>query len=177
VKNFIRVLLFTGGLILFINSNSYALVDISAYGGFGFKGEVAGMDYQALPYGLKAHYNTSLVPMLELGLGVYYQGMKVKFDYPGSDWDVKRQTFGLDMNLILDLPIIHPYGRFTYGFWDKFDGDSENYKAWGLGAGIELTVIPFFRLFGEYNYDVSDHSKYDAKYKTNSILLGLKFDF
>lgn len=174
MKNFIRVLLLTGGLILFINSNSYAIVDVSAYGGFGFKGEVAGMDYKALPYGLKVHYNTSIVPMLQMGLGVYYQEMKVKFDTLSDGWDAKRQTFGLDMNLILALPIIHPYGRFTYGFWDKFEDDTENYKAWGLGAGVELTVIPFFRLFGEYNYDVADHGE---KYKTNSILLGLKFDF
>ncbi len=174
VKNFIRVLLLTGGLIFFINSNSYAIVDVSAYGGFTFSGDAGGTDYIGIPYGLKAHYNTSLIPLLEMGLGVYYQEMKIKLDVPSADWDAKRQTFGLDLNLILSLPVIHPYGRFTYGFWDKIESDTENYKAWGLGAGIELTVIPFFRIFGEYNYDVTDHN---VKFKSNSILAGVKFDF
>lgn len=179
VKNFIRVLLITGGLIFFINSNSYAIVDVSAYGGYTFSGDVEGLDYVGVPYGLKAHYNTSLIPMLEMGLGAYYQGMKIKLDIPSAEWDASRQTLGLDFNLILSLPIIHPYGRFTYGIWDKIktDGvsDTENYKAWGAGAGLELTAIPFFRIFAEYYYDVTKHE--DIKFKASSILAGVKFDF
>jgi len=178
VKNFIRVLLITGALIFSINSNSYAIVDVSAFGGFTFSGDSAGTDFVGVPYGLKAHYNTSLIPMLEMGIGAYYQGAKIKLDKPSADWDATRQTLGLDFNLILSLPIIHPYGRFTYGIWDKIKtdagSDTENYKAWGLGAGVELTAVPFFRLFAEYYYDVTDHGE---KMKSNSILAGVKFDF
>lgn len=179
MKNFIKVLLITCGMIFFINSNSYALVDVSAYGGFAFDGEVEGVDYVGVPYGLKAHYNTSLIPMIEMGLGAYYQGMKIKLDVPSADWDFTRQTFGIDANLILSLPIIHPYCRFTYGIWDKLKSDAgsdtENYKAWGIGAGLELTVIPFFRIFGEYMYDTTEHNAVD--YKTSALNVGLKFDF
>lgn len=178
MKNFIRLLLITGGLIFFINSNSYAIVDVSAYGGYTFSGDAEGVDYVGIPYGLKVHYNTSLIPMLEMGIGAYYQGTKIKLDLPSTDWDLDRQTLGLDFNLILSLPIIHPYGRFTYAFWDKVEADdvsdSKNFKAWGLGAGLELTTLPFFRIFAEYYYDVTDH---DGKMKSSSVLAGVKFDF
>lgn len=178
MKNIIRVFLLTAGLVFAVHSSSYAIVDVSAYGGYTFKGDADGTDYLGIPYGLKAHYNTSLIPLIEIGIGAYYQGMKIKLDVPSAEWDATRQTIGLDLNLILSLPIIHPYGRFTYGFWDKIKTDSgsdtEKFKAWGLGGGLELTVIPFFRIFGEYYYDVSDH---DGKFKSNSILAGIKFDF
>lgn len=178
VKNFIRVLLITGALIFTINSNSYAIVDVSAFGGFTFSGDAEGYDYVGIPYGLKAHYNTSIIPMIEMGIGAYYQGSKIKLEEISDGWDYDRQSLGLDLNLILSLPIIHPYGRFTYGIWDKIKSDTgsdtENYKAWGLGAGVELTAVPFFRIFFEYYYDVTDH---DTKFKSNSVLAGLKFDF
>lgn len=178
VKNLIRVLLLTCGLIFIINSNSYAIVDVSAFGGFTFSGDAEGTDYVGVPYGLKAHYNASLIPMIEMGLGAYYQGAKIKLDVPSTDWDLNRQTIGFDFNLILSLPIIHPYGRFTYAIWDKFSGngisDTEKFKGWGLGAGLELTAVPFFRIFAEYYYDVADH---DSQFKSNSVLAGVKFDF
>ena len=180
VKNFIKILLIAGGVIFFVNTNSYAIVDISAYGGYTFSGTVdGGDDFKAVQYGAKAHYNTSIIPLLEMGLGLYYQQSKIKYENSFSfDVDATRQSIGLDLNLILALPIIHPYGRFTYAFWDMIEADShedkENFKAWGAGLGVEFTVIPFFRIFGEYMYDVTDHS---GKSKSNMVNLGVKFDF
>ena len=180
MKNIIRVFLLTAGLILAVNSSSYAIVDISAYGGYTFNGEAEDVDALGLLYGAKAHINSGLpVVPIELGLGAYYQQQKIKWDNSFStEFDATRQTIGLDFNVIITIPIIHPYGRFTYAFWDKItDGsysDTENFKAWGLGAGVEFTVIPFFRIYGEFMYESTKH---DAKLTTSSVNLGVKFDF
>ena len=176
MKNIIKVMILAGGLILFANTNSYALFDVSAYGGLTFSGEVdPDTDFKAIQYGLKAHYNNSILPLLELGLGAYYQQSKIKYaDSYSFDADATKQSLGLDVNLIVSLPVIHPYGRFTYSIWDKCEDTTENFKAWGAGLGLELTIIPFFRVFAEYMYDSAD---YDAKMTSSSANLGIKFDF
>ena len=46
--------------------------------------------------------------------------------------------------------------------------------AGGAGLGVELTVFPFLRIFGEYMYDFADH---DVYIKSHSANLGLKVDF
>lgn len=174
MKNILRVLLLTAGLVFAVNSSSYAIVDISAYGGYTFKGETESRDIVGLLYGAKAHYNTSIFPLLELGLGVYYEQDKLKYDNSFStDFDAKRQSIGFDGNLILSLPVIHPYGRFTYAFWDKIESDKEKFKAWGAGGGLEITIIPFFRIFAEYMYQSTKH---DSKVTMSSANLGVKFD-
>jgi len=102
----------------------------------------------------------------------------LKYDYSSFDEDVTRQTIGLDANLILGLPIVHPYIRGTYAFWDKLkfgdeDADTEKFKGYGAGLGVELTVFPFIRIFGEYMYDYTDHDFY---IKSHSANIGLKLD-
>jgi hypothetical protein len=176
LKNLLRVFIITAGVVLLFNVNSFALVDGAAWGGYAFKGEVEG-NSDAKPkggqYGVKAHYNTSLIPFIELGLGGYYQNTKINFDITSFD-TIERKSAGLDVNIILSLPIIHPYIRGTYAFWDKLDTDVEKYKAYGYGAGLELTVFPFIRIFGEYMYDHTEHN--DAFLKMNSVNFGLKAD-
>ena len=78
------------------------------------------------------------------------------------------------MNLIVKLPIVHPYGRFMYALWDDIEGDVERFNAYGIGAGVELIVFPFVRIFGEYMYEKTTHNKSD--FKSNSVNLGLKLD-
>jgi hypothetical protein len=179
VKNIVKVFIITAGLVLSLNVNSFALVDGAVWGGYGFSGEVEGntdLDPKSADYGVKAHYNTSLVPLLELGLGGYYQYTKIKFDLTGTD-DWTRNSAGFDGNLILSLPIVHPYLRGTYAFWDKLKigdvTDTEKFKAFGYGGGIEFTVFPFLRVFGEYMFEKTDH---DGYLKMNTVNFGLKAD-
>jgi len=178
VKKIFTVLVISAGLFMFLPSQSFALVDASAYGGYMFNGKVEGnsdADPKGYNYGLKAHYNTSLFPMLELGIGAYYQNTKFKLDIASLDDDTfLRKSAGLDMNLIVNLPIIHPYGRFMYSFWDDLEGEVERFNAYGLGAGVELTVFPFIRIFGEYMYEKTTVE--DIDYKNNSVNLGIKVD-
>lgn len=174
MKNILKVFIMTAGLIVSFNVNSFALVDGAVWGGYAFNGEFEGSsdEPKGMNYGLKAHYNTSLIPLIELGLGGYYQISKYKFDI--KDDTFKRQSIGLDVNLILSLPIIHPYVRGTYAFWDKFEDNTERFKAYGIGAGLEFTVFPFIRIFGEYMFENTDH---DSSYlRTNAVNFGLKAD-
>ena len=177
MKNILKVFIIAAGFVLFFNANSFALVDVAAWGGFvynsndddGFKGP---------QIGLKAHYNTSLVTLVDWGIGLYYQQSKFFYDDNSID-DLTRTSAGLDANLILSLPIIHPYLRGTWAFWDKVStdywSDKEKFKAFGLGGGVELTVFPFVRLFSEYMYEKSKHD--DLKFTSKAINLGLKLDF
>lgn len=179
MKNFFKLSIIALGFVFFVTTNSFALVDASVWGGYVFKGKIEDNndDAKGGEYGIKAHYNTSLFPLIELGVGAYYQYSKLKVDILSSDEDIKRQTMGLDANLILGLPIIHPYVRGTYSFWDKLKvasaSDTEKFKGYGIGAGVEFTVAPFIRIFGEYMYDYTSH---DAYIKSHSANLGLKLD-
>ncbi len=178
VKNFLKVSIISLGFVVFATTSSFALVDGAVWGGYVFKGELEGNNKDATGgnYGIKGHYNTSLFPLLELGVGAYYQYSKLTVDL-GSNEDIKRSSIGLDANLILGTPIVHPYLRGTYSFVDKVDvageSDTVKFKGYGYGAGLELTVAPFLRIFGEYMYDYSDHDSY---LKSQSVKLGLKMD-
>ncbi len=180
MKNFLKVSIISLGLVLFATTSSFALVDGSIYGGYVFSGKIEGVDlsnFKGYDYGAKAHYNTSIFPLIELGIGGYYQVSKYKYDISSSNTDLTRNNFGIDANLILTTPIVHPYLRGTYGLWDKVKGDGYSdtvkLKGYGAGAGVELTFFPFMRVFGEYMYDYTDH---DGYIKTSSVNLGLKFD-
>lgn len=174
MKNIFKVFIITAGLVVFVNVNSFALVDGAAWGGYAFNGKIENSteDPQGVQYGVKAHYNTSLIPLIELGLGGYYQLSKYKYDI--MDDTIERQSAGFDANLILSLPIIHPYARGTYAFWDKLDDDAEKFKAYGAGAGLELVVFPFIRIYGEYMFENTEHN--EAYLRTNSVNFGLKLD-
>ena len=182
MKNILKVLIITAGLVISFNVNSFALVDGAAWGGVIFNGEVEG-DSDATPmgwdYGAKAHYNFS-VPFFEIGVGAYYEYSKIKTDikfaeiFDGSSAEA-RKSIGLDANLILSIPLIplNPYIRGTYAAWDQFAGDTKYFSAYGIGAGLELVIFPLpsIRLFGEYMYDYSDH---DAYIKTHQANFGVK---
>ncbi len=181
MKNWLKVSIIATGFIFFVTTNSFALVDAAVWGGYVFNSELEGSndDPKGGQYGFKAHYNKSLIPLLEIGVGGFYQYSKLKFDYEltDSEKDINRQNAGLDLNLILSLPIIHPYVRGTYSFWDKMEvageSDTDYLKAFGAGAGLELSFIPFVRFYCEYMYDYSNHDSY---IKSHSANIGLKFD-
>ena len=116
MKNIFKVFIIAAGMVLLFNMNSFALVDGAVWGGYVFKGEVedeSKADPTGGHYGIKAHYNTSLAVLFDIGLGGYYQYEQLKYDILDKD-TYTRQTAGLDVNLILKLPVLHPYLRGTY---------------------------------------------------------------
>ena len=174
MKNILKIFIIAAGFVLFFNANSFALVDVAAYGGYVFGGDAGGTDFDGPQYGVKAHYNTSFALLFDLGVGAYFQQSKIKYD--GSTKRKSADSTGLDVSLIFSIvPIIHPYARGTWAFWDKTEDHKDNFKAYGLGAGVELTVFPFVRLFGEYMYNRSKHES--VKFTSNAINAGLKVDF
>lgn len=176
MKNIFRVFIISAGIVLFLNVNSFALVDGAVWGGSVFKGSTEGgpdTEPTSWQYGAKAHFNFSIIPLLEMGIGGYYQDTKLKFDILNSSSDVSRKSIGFDGNLLLSIPILHPYLRGTYAIWDKYDTDVQKFKAYGIGGGLEIVVFPFVRLFGEYMYESTDH---DGKLNTSSANFGLKAD-
>lgn len=182
VKSFLKVSIISLGLVFFATTSSFALVDASIYGGYIFSGKVEGIDtsnFKGRDYGVKAHYNTSVFPLMELGVGGYYQVTKYKYDVSSATNDLTRDNIGVDVNLILTIPIIHPYIRGTYSLWDKLKNsdieydDTTKFKGYGAGAGAEFTFFPFLRIFGEYMYEYTDH---DDHLKSQSVNLGLKID-
>ena len=180
MKNIFRVFIITAGLVLFVNVNSFALVDGSAWGGFAFGGktDMANKgDYDGYQYGAKAHYNMSLIPLLELGLGAYFENAKIKdVSSAGKAYNsdyIKYNGYGLDANLILTTPILHPYLRGTYAISDTLDTNTKKFKGYGYGAGLELSFLPFVRIYGEYMYK---ETKHDVKFTINEVNFGLKVD-
>lgn len=176
MKNLVKIFIITAGFVSFLSVNSFALVDAAGWGGYGFNSTLednTGDEPKGGQYGVKAHYNTSFIPFIELGLGGYYQYTKLKYDILNDENDVVRKSAGLDVNFILTIPIVHPYVRGTYALWDKLDNDKKKYKAYGVGGGVEFTVFPFIRIFGEYMHDHSDH---DSNIKSDSANFGLKVD-
>lgn len=177
MKKIFTVMILAAGLFLFLPAQSFALADVSAYGGYMLKGSIdegSATEPKGYNYGIKAHYNTSLFPMIELGIGAYYQNTKFKFDWtPGNEKKFLRMSAGLDMNIIVNLPVLHPYGRFMYALWDDLEGDVKRFKGYGIGAGVEFVMFPFIRVFGEYVYEKTKH---DYNFKSNSINLGIKVD-
>ena len=178
MKNILKVFIIAAGLVICFNAKSFAIVDVAAYGGYIFNGDAGGKNFDGAQYGLKAHYNTSLFSLVafgvDLGVGGYYQYSKVKFDAWGGN-KISRTTAGLDVNVILTLPIVHPYVRGVWAFMDKFDGDNKGFKTYGAGIGVELTIFPLVRLFGEYMYDTVKHKVADIS--SNAVNVGLKIDF
>lgn len=174
-----RIIIVSFALVLFYYTSSFAVVDVAGWGGLMFNGKFEG-NSDAKPkggqYGVKAHYNFSLIPIIEFGIGGYYQFSKIKYDLLNNSNDMDRQSAGIDANAILKIPLIplNPYVRGTYAYWDKLGLDTKQYKAYSTGAGLEfdIPIIPV-SIFAEYMYDYSDHDKY---FKMNSVNFGLKVD-
>ena len=180
MKNFLKVCIIAAGFVLYFNANSFAVWDAAAWGGYIYDGEIdpGKYEFDGGQFGIKGHFNTTIVPsLLDFGVGAYYQKSKIKFDLTGSD-NITRTSVGLDANLILELPVLplHPYARGTWAFMDRIDGKSKNFKAYGVGLGLEFTFFPFIRVFGEYMYEKSNHEN-DVAYISRAVNFGLKLDF
>ena len=178
MKNIFKVFVIAAGFVLFFNVNSFAVWDAAAWGGYVYSGtaDPGDIDFNGWQYGFKGHYNSNVIPsLLDFGIGMYYQKTTIKFDPSGMS-DITRTSVGLDANLILELPVIplHPYARGTWAFMDRIDGKSKNFKAYGVGLGLEFTIVPFVRLFAEHMYEKSNHK---SDFASNAVNAGLKLNF
>ena len=154
-------------------------MDVDVYGGYAFSGRLNGEDVKGPVKGITVHYNGSFLPIINIGIGAFYQMSELEYESEDMDGEATRKTLGLDLNLIADFPLIRPYGRFTWGVVDTFEDegkkrDIEMFKAWGAGLGLQVSVIPFFSVYGEYRIDRADHG---SDLETDSAIMGLKFNF
>ena len=176
MKNILKVFIITAGLVLCFNAKSFALVDVAVWtgivGGHTDPGPGNG-NYLGLLAGIKGHYNMEITPLFELGVGLFSQASNGRYDLIHKE-KVRRKKAGFDTNIILTLPLIHPYLRGTWAFYDKLEGSVTRFKTAGIGGGIELG-IPFISLFGEYMYEKSKHKHMDITAKSFNI--GLKLSF
>lgn len=179
MNKFFRILFLAAGLIISGPQNSHALVDADVYGGHTFSGTLNGEDVKGLVRGIAVHYNGSFLPAVKIGIGGFYQISELEYEINEEDREATRKTLGLDLNLTADFPLIRPYGRFSWGVVDTFEDegkkrDIELFKAWGAGLGVQVSVVPFFSVYGEYRIDRADHG---SDLETDSVLMGLKFNF
>ena len=179
MKNILKVFVITAGLVLFLNADSFALVDASLYSGYVWKrNSGVDSDFNGLQIGIKGHYNTQLVPLLELGAGLYSQSATIRYGsfMKGRGDKLERTTSGFDVNFLLTTPVIHPYLRGTWAFYDKIKvnhkTEKKSFQTCGLGGGIELGA-PFLRVFGEYMYEASKH-KFPNRTAGTSMNVNLK---
>ena len=186
MKNFLKVFILAAGLVLFLNVNSFANVDIAAYGGYTFSGstKIDGNktydgDFKGPQFGLKAHYNLSLSDSIGLGLGGFYQYSKYKY-YDFGNEKVTRNAAGVDVALFFMVsPEISPYIRVNYSFYDKIDWLFADMSGHGFGAGVglEYAFDPSIRIFAELMYEGPTYTKYsvDVDLSATVVNVGLKY--
>jgi len=183
VKNFLKIFVVAASFVLLFNTSSFAIVDLAVWGGWVHGGKmdydilaasIKGEKFKGPQIGIKGHVNTSIVPFIELGVGLFSQSSDLKVDLTKPDEKIKRNTSGFDVNFILDFPGIKPYVRGTWAFHDKIDTIQTRWKTFGVGGGVELSLF-FIKLYGEYMYDTSKHKLGDVSAKTFNM--GVKLGF
>ena len=183
MKKILKVFIIAAGFVLCFNVKSFAIVDVAAWGGYIFHGDIYNSElsydnakFTGGQYGLKAHYNTSPFSLLDFGIGVYGQYSKINFDK--LEGDTSKKSAGLDANLILTTPVLQPYLRGTWAFWDRMSSETKKFKAWGLGIGVEVFILPTIKLFGECMYDDTKHGERDKdEIFLFAVNFGLKLKF
>ena len=159
MKNFLKVFILAAGLVLFLNVNSFANVDIAAYGGYIFSGnaKVTGYlneDFTGGQFGVKAHYNLELSDTIGLGLGGFFQYANISPDE--GDFTIKRNALGIDIALLFMVsPEISPYIRANYSLSDKvkLEGWTVSGHGFGIGGGLEFAINQNVRIFVEMMYE------------------------
>lgn len=168
---------------------SFAIVDISAYGGYSFANDISITSLSSTSlkngpeYGVFAHLNGGIPMLFSAGIGLFYNVAPLKYSYAGVSYDAKRVAYGFDLMGQLEMPIlIHPYIRAGWALKETLEIEisggpvqtSTKSKYFGstyLGLGAALTVAPFIRVFAEYLYTYSKQSS-DITVKGNAIHVG-----
>lgn len=165
MKKLFKMFILATGLVLCFNAKSFADVDLSIWGGYGFAGTVSlahdDLDLTGKQLGIKGHYSFTFFETFELGLGLFFQYSKINADtvvtrdpsFGGVYEDTfirnsTRMNYGLDVTFFWVLPTmpISPYVRAIYSFKDHvtinkemFGGNisgSDSNKIDGSGFGI-----------------------------------------
>jgi hypothetical protein len=197
-----RVLIIVAVLLL-VPASSFAIgVDLGVYAGMTFAGEIKTGDVassyvadntSSIPisweWGFIGHVNQSIIPLLlSGGFGGFYQYSPMEYKLATVTYDATKKTYGFDMYLQLELiPIIHPYVRYAVAIEERIDlkvpsaagstTTSVNKKYFGsnyFGIGVNATVFPFIRIFGEYTYNTAKVNN-GVEMKSNSFHLGARF--
>jgi len=166
--------LFALVIIVAFNSNSYALFDAGVYGGYSFSGEIKNVtntvDLKGPEYGIIAHFNTSIIVLLNFGIGGFYQ-QKISM----ADKSYLLQTAGLDAYLELNIPIVHPYLKVATPIWQNDGSKSFVFKSFVVGGGAAFTVFPMFQIFGEYTMGMPFNTE-NTSLNNHSIHLGVRLN-
>jgi hypothetical protein len=179
-------------LILAVPASSFALVDVGAYGGYSFAGELktdsGTVDTSGFLYGFNAHVNFDMLVFFQLGIGGFYQ--KSEFDYDmtgGGDSSYDKTVVGVDLYAMLNIPMlpISPYVTFNSGIWEKVDdkyarASTDYFQTYSVGGGVALTILPIpaimsLSIFGEYLYNFGKDAGNDAT--GHQVRLGVRGDF
>ncbi len=174
-------------IILSIPAASYAIVDVSAFGGRTFSGKLENAagdtDVSGWQYGLYGHFNTGMPLLFTVGIGGFYMIAPLKGD---GDIDATKKSSGIDAYAMLDLPVLplFPYVRYGHAVKESVEVKSSgatttsnkyfksNYFGFGLSRTIYSAVKLKLQIFAEYLY-TNSKLEHDSKLKGNVINAGI----
>ncbi len=171
MKTLRRTLLIFAVLLL-IPASSFALVDISIFGGRTFGGDIDlgsiytpdlydqitynaeakkgidSLDLKGYEYGVVGHVNMGIPYVLTVGIGPFMQinssTFNYKYDlYTSKEYNAKRTTYGLDGYFQLDFPIIPFYPYVKGGIALKEEAEIEYDKVTSYALVNPLTSNPY----------------------------------
>ncbi len=154
-----KKLVLLASFMLLSYTSAFAIADFGIYGGYSFAGSTSASDatISGPEYGVVAHYNSTIIPMvLSYGIGGYYQMANLTSTFSGFEKEYNKDTAGIDLYLQLELPImIHPFAKASVAVYEKIEDEKEYFKSYAFGGGLAITVAPFVQLTGDYMYTTS----------------------
>jgi len=174
---FLKVFILTAGLVLCFNAKSFASVDLSVWGGYvfnrqssSFDGWYRNIDDDIKQLGFKAHYNLSLTPSINLGLGAFFR-------YSNYEHSPSSRDAGLDIALFFTTPTTSyftPYLRAIYYLYDSYDISYQDrtdltYQGFGIGGGIQFNITSSIKLFTELMCELPEYARMYEGSRTGSI--------
>lgn len=179
---------------ILIPSSAFALVNVEAYGGYSFGGEISDVDAESvkgLGGGFRGHYYDEIA-IIGWGAGLYAQFSPLEYDATIGGQDVTvaydKTTYGVDGFITLNVPLIplHPYLRAGMSIYDnavdeytlngsKYStNETEYFNMYYGGIGFSMTVLPLpvisVQVFAEYLYEYSKSG--DQTLKNHRINVG-----
>lgn len=172
-------------VLIFFPVKSFALVDASLYGGYTFSGELKAPAFSTNPsltgmaYGGRAHFTGAFI-ILDYGIGGFVQYSPLEYKFADRSYNSKKTDYGIDAFVgVWIIPLIEPYVRGGYSFYQKVDVGSDSVAKWFpqyyYGAGLALKLpLPVLKLqlFVEYLRSAADQ-KDSIKLIGNTVNAGV----
>lgn len=171
-------------VFLAIPASSFAFFDAALYGGYSFGSLDAAQyneDLKGWEYGGFAHINLGIPMLFSVGIGGFYHVSTATMDYSGTDTDVSRSSYGLDVMGTIELPMlpVNPFIRAGVAINESLEIDMQNiptkekkFGSYYFAIGAGYSVVPMVRLFAEYVYNYSKQED-DEKVLSNALHLGI----